>query len=235
MTTTTFGDERQQLKRRILAVLMVLSCSIPAPASAQVTAAQIASTYKTTESATRAVADRALVAARGGGDTMAPLGTAAALQGAELGPAIPVYFVPLDRLRAYVENADPMQLLMAPTSVIYPVMNGSRASSLIEVSQSSDDRWSVSTRGRAALAASLAERARTAPGPRDAQLCVWVAALNQRFFGSMTGSGLQLAPLENSSQFDFQRGVSLPATTVFLRLRAAARQLKDGPGAELER
>jgi hypothetical protein len=88
----------------------------------------------------------------------------------------------------------------------------------------------VTTRGRQSLATALAERVAAAGARSDQQLCVWVAALNQRFYGSVVSGSLLLTPLDDASEFDFRRGVNLPAATVFSRLQAAARQLRDEPG-----
>jgi len=217
---------------RAIAAATLLGCTLTSSAIAQMSGPAMLAANRSTEIATRPVADRALAAASGGrGEAISPLGTTAALSIAKLGRAIPVYFVRLDRLREYIPDSNPFQLLSPPTSVIYPVMAGPKAASLIEVSSTGPEAaWTVTTRGRPSLAAALAERVAAAGAAGDQQFCVWVAALNQRFYGSLIGGSFQLTPLDDTSEFDFRRGVSLPATTVFSRLQAAARALRDEPG-----
>lgn len=216
--------------RRMLLTAVILGLTLSTHTSAQMSPAAIVAANRSTETATRAIAAGTLSAARTDG-RIGVLGSQVELATARLGAAIPVYFVRLDRLRDYQANSDPLQLLTEPSSVYYPVVSGSKAASLIEIGRTrADSPWKVITRGQTLLAARFAERAGTGDGGSGQQLCVWVAGLNQRFFGELQGSSLQLTPLEDSQLFDFRRGTTLPATTVFFRLRDAARQMGDGPG-----
>jgi hypothetical protein len=200
---------------------------------AQVTVPAMAGLNRDAEAASRAIAERSLTSSKSRGrGSMTPLGPADSLSTATLGPALPVYYVPIDKLREYEPNSNPLPLLSAPTSVIYTVMAGGAATSAIEVSKTaSDGEWAVAIRGRAALAKDLAEQINR-PGEvaGTVRLCVWVAAMDQRFYGALSNNTLRLTPLSDDPEFEFRKGVSLPAATVFTRLRPAALRLTDVPG-----
>lgn len=164
-----------------------------------------------------------------------PLQSAEVKQRARLGPAIPMYFVRLDRLKSYKAGSDPLQLLSAPTTVVYPVLVDRRGASAIEISRAAEgDGWKVSAIEDATFAKALTDvRPQLADaGAASRDVSVWIPAFSQWFFGELEGNALQLTPLFDDPRFGFKKGSALSAGSVFEKLQPAAVKIADDTPGE---
>lgn len=148
-----------------------------------------------------------------------------------LGTPWRVYMVRLDKLREYVPNRDPRDLLEDTNSVRYPVYVGNEVRSGIVVREVGKE-WQIESIGRPALTKALvvAEKREGKAGvTSEPRFVVNIPALNMYFVGRLVDTRVELTSATDDPRFKIKAGQTLPAAEVFGMLVPYARQLKTGP------
>jgi hypothetical protein len=151
----------------------------------------------------------------------------------QIEPPLPIFMVPLDRLREYRPNKNPVDLLVQTGQIRFPLSVGGQVRSSM-VLREADGRWEVVRIGRAELTQRLLDeihgqtpekRARQ----RDDFFEASIPALSLDFLGRRENDRVFLTSLVDEPQYELQAGETLDARELFRRLTPFAQQLVTGP------
>src|SRR5262245_11891040 len=151
------------------------------------------------------------------------------VRSASLGPPMRQFSVGLDDLKKFDTGSDPSKLLAGADTLIYPVLAGDGVRSSITLQRDSAGGWRA-----VAFGAPIFTRAVWGARPRSeaagaSPFIVRVPALNLFFLGTRRDGELMLAPVVDDPRLKFEKGVPVPAATVFAALVPLARAHNDLP------
>jgi hypothetical protein len=152
----------------------------------------------------------------------------------QLGVPIPIFMVPLDRLREYRPGQDPADFFVSTNEVRFPLSVDGQVRSSITLRRTNGG-WEVARIGRPQLSKEISQVIQaSAPGaplaPRPGTFFeVTIPALSLEFVGQRADNRILLTSLVNEQLYDLQTGQTLDAREVFERLVPFARQLRTGP------
>jgi hypothetical protein len=156
----------------------------------------------------------------------------AEVKSATLGEPMVSYFVRLDELRQFKPDAEPVRLLHGGDLVLYPVLVGNQARTIVEVTRRAQS-WSATGFGGAEFTRLLhrfrAERVTAAKAPEAGFLEVRVPALRYHFLGIRSGAELTLIPITDDPKGRWQAGSLIAAGKVFAALSVDAREYNGLP------
>ncbi len=146
---------------------------------------------------------------------------------AKLGVGIRTYDVPLDQLKKFQGDHDPVALLIDIHEIIFPLLVEKQPRSSLTISELRPGKgWIVGKEGRSALI-HLIESHRTS---NDDNL-IQIPALGLRFLGkrnNVYGNELVLTPLVDRSELEIQAGQAVLARDLFLELRKKVKIPREG-------
>jgi len=149
------------------------------------------------------------------------------IRSATLGAQLPEYLIRLDELRGFQAGQDPGALLHASGRVTWLVLVGGQVRSSLTLSLG-DRGWEPVAYGspqHARILDSVYTQLVARPGGGGTQYVeVRVPALNTAFIGHRQGGQLFLTPILSDQRFNFESGVTLPASQALLQMVSAARQ-----------
>jgi len=151
---------------------------------------------------------------------------------AQLDSPLPVFMVPLNRLKEYQPGADPNSLLDDTRHLIYPVTVKGQLRSGLTLRELNGE-WQVASFGKPTLTRALIE-ARTAQmteskSPAQAFFAVEIPALHDYFIARRSEGNLFLTPAITDPAHNLTAARTLDARQVFATLALAARELRTGP------
>lgn len=135
---------------------------------------------------------------------------------ATLGEPMQIYSVRLDALGKFTDQASPDALLVDTRRNFFPVSVGQRVATSIFVTHGHDG-WRANELGNAAVAQLVSRYRHSA-----SDFLVHVPALKSWFVADRVEGKLILTPVMDDPRTGFKAGERLDATTVFLKLQAAA-------------
>jgi hypothetical protein len=152
------------------------------------------------------------------------------VRSAKLGPPMRQFSVGLDDLRRFEAGSDPTKLLGGADTLIFPVLTGERVRSSITLQRDSSGWRAVAFGAPSFTRAAWDARGRSeAAGAGASPSIVRVPALNLFFLGTRRDGQLMLAPLLDDPRLKLEKGVPVPAATVFTALVPLARAHNDLP------
>lgn len=156
----------------------------------------------------------------------------AEVRSATLGEPMVSYFVRLDELRQFKPDAEPARLLHGGDLVLYPVLVGNQARTVVEVTRRAQS-WTATGFGGAEFTRLLhrfrAERVTAAKVPEAGFLEVRVPALRYHFLGLRSGAELTLIPITDDPKGRWKAGSLIAAGKVFAALSADAKEYNGLP------
>lgn len=138
---------------------------------------------------------------------------------AQLGQPLPVFNIPLDKLKGYQPESDPKQLLVKSSETIYPVTVNAQVKSSVTVVQN-DAGYAPSSFGNAAIVKSLSQYRQGSTAEGD--FVVRVPALNMYFLARWVDGKLMLVPIADDPRLKLRPGEAVPAETALPQLVALA-------------
>jgi hypothetical protein len=152
------------------------------------------------------------------------------VRSAKLGPPMRQFSVGLESLRRFEASSDPSKLLGGADTLIFPVLTGDRVRSSVTLQKDSSGWRAVAFGAPAFTRAAWDARGRSeAAGGGASPSIVRVPALNLFFLGTRRDGQLMLAPLVDDPRLKLEKGVPVPAATVFTALVPLARAHNDLP------
>jgi hypothetical protein len=151
---------------------------------------------------------------------------------AQIEQPIPIFMVPLDRLRQYKSGGNPADLLLRTNEIRVPLTVSGQVRSSMTLRQTQGG-WEVARIGRPQLTKELLGAikppAPAAQAPGDAFFEVTIPALNLEFVGRREDTRVLLTSLVSEPLYELQAGETLDARQVFDHLAPFAEQLETEP------
>jgi len=151
------------------------------------------------------------------------------VRSAKLGPPMRQFSVGLEDLRRFETGSDPEKLLGGADTLIFPVLTGERVRSSITLQRDSSGWRAVAFGAPAFTRAAWDARQKVDAAAGASSFIVRVPALNLFFLGTRRDGQLMLATLADDPRLKLEKGVPVPAATVFTALVPLARAHNDLP------
>ncbi len=145
---------------------------------------------------------------------------------AELGPALPVYFIGLQAMRNYTPDIGMSDFLGEPVELVYPVNVDDRVRSSIGI-QKNGNGWQIASMGRPNLARSLEQlqRLHNSSGGHSTgseYFVVEIPSLYLIFLGHRDAVQVNLTPNADDDDLGFSRGKAMDGATILGRVKELA-------------
>lgn len=152
------------------------------------------------------------------------------VKSAALADPLPVYHIPLDRLREYKAGTDPNSLLNDVGQMMYPVVANAQTRSSIVVARQGDG-WKEARFGGPSLikALSQARERDNATSGAGSYIVVQVPGLSQYYLGRRVENRLVLIPVMDMPESKFKAGVAVPAEELLQSLVVLAQRYNGLP------